>query len=138
MPEGSWWFFEPPVLWLRYVDDVLVLSSKSTTDLQLLLEHLNSVRDSIRFTAEFESDGRLPFLDIDIRKCREGMIFSVYRKPTDTGAYLSRDSCHPRSVFKGLVACLKKRAVEVCSPQEVNSELRRLKGLLRLNDYSSK
>lgn len=96
---------------------------------------MNSLRSSIRFTSELESEDCLPFLDIHIKKSQQGLTFSVFRKPTDTGAYLNRNSCHPRSVFRGLISCLKKRTLEVCSPLEVNAELKRLKRLLRLNGF---
>ena len=43
--------------WLRYVDDTFVLI-RSVTDLNNILEFLNKIQPSIKFTSEFDSDVR--------------------------------------------------------------------------------
>ena len=126
-----------PLLWVRYVDDVLVLLP-CKDDFDALLSFLNSLRNSICFTLELESDGHLPFLDMVIQRSEGGVVFDVYRKPTHTDKYLNRDSCHPPQVFKGLVTGLKKRAVTICSSSKVSSELRHLRDALAGNAYSQK
>ena len=126
-----------PLLWVRYVDDVLVLLP-CREDFDTLLTFLNSLRSSICFTLELESDGHLPFLDMVIQRSEGSVVFDVYRKPTHTDKYLNRDSCHPPQVFKGLVAGLKKRAVTVCSSSKVSSELRHVRDTLSKNGYSQK
>jgi retron-type reverse transcriptase len=50
-----------PFLWLRYVDDTLVDWSHDPERLQNFLNHLNSLRPSIQFTMEIESDSPIPF-----------------------------------------------------------------------------
>jgi len=124
-----------PDHWLRFVDDVLTRFSGTDGQLQDFLRFLNSLRPSIQFTMEMEMEGKIPFLDILITKEAGGMSFSVYRKATHTDLYLRRDSCHPSSVFKGLVNTLGKRAVEVCSPSNLRSELDHLDGVFRSNGY---
>ena len=50
-----------PRIWNRYVDDTFCIVEKGK---QLeLLEHLNSVSPTIRFTFELEEKGELSFLD---------------------------------------------------------------------------
>ena len=69
-------------IWLRYVDDVLVFVPNDT-DLDRILNRLNSVETSIQFTIERERDGKLPFLDVMIRRERGALTFSVYKKPSN-------------------------------------------------------
>lgn len=50
-----------PKLWLRYVDDTFVIWPHNQTNLAHFLEHLNSIRESIQFTMEQESEGQIAF-----------------------------------------------------------------------------
>ena len=49
-----------PSMWLRYVDDIFILWPHQE-DVQILLDHMNSIRPSIQFTMEKEQDNKLPF-----------------------------------------------------------------------------
>ncbi|XP_069952924.1 uncharacterized protein [Cherax quadricarinatus] len=55
------------VTWLRYVDDVLVITRKRF-DVRDLQARLNAVEPAIQFTLEEESYDKLPFLDVLIHK----------------------------------------------------------------------
>ena len=124
-----------PDIWLRYIDDVLARFKGSIDDATRFMEYLNSLRASIWFSLEVEDQGHIPFLDVGISKATEGVIFKVYRKPTHTGLYLNRSSCHPPGVFKGLVSTLRKRAIDVCSRQEIKQELDGLKKSFLANGF---
>ena len=50
-----------PRFWKRYVDDTCCIMEKD--EVEPSLNHLNSVRTTIKFTLELERDGSLPFLD---------------------------------------------------------------------------
>ena len=77
-----------PKIWDRYVDDVFAIMKAEKVD--ALLAHLNARHPSIQFTIEREKDGKLPFMDVSVRRTPEGKLrFDVYRKPTHTGRYLS-------------------------------------------------
>jgi hypothetical protein len=125
-----------PELWIRYVDDVLARCSFSEDDLLVFLEFINSRVASIRFTMERESDGCLPFLDLLIKRSDNKLSFSVFRKPTRTDLYLNRSSCHPESVFKGIVRSLGLRASQLCSADHLPSERAHLLNTLSRNGYS--
>ena len=72
-----------PRLWMRYVDDTCCTVKKGTV--KGLLDHLNSVRPSIRFTVEVEKDDGLPFLDTLLQRREDGSLdVTVYKKPTHT------------------------------------------------------
>ena len=70
-----------PKIWDRYVDDVFAIMKAEKVD--ALLAHLNARHPSIQFTIEREKDGKLPFMDVSVRRTPEGQLnFDVYRKPT--------------------------------------------------------
>ena len=78
---------------------------------------LNGLRPSIKFTYDMEKDQELAFLDVLIRM-KGGARFGVFRKAMHRGAYLEQNSCHPRSVFRGIVCSLKRRMKNVCLEQK--------------------
>ena len=72
-----------PSMWLRYVDDTFILWPHQE-DVQILLDHVNSIRSSIQFTLEKEQDKKLPFLDVLVTCREQGFGSFVFRKPTFT------------------------------------------------------
>ncbi|XP_072051971.1 uncharacterized protein [Amphiura filiformis] len=85
-----------PKIWRRYVDDVLEIIQKDST--QKLTDHLNSVdpTGNIKFTFEEEDQGKIPFLDTLIVRKEDGSLkLLVYRKKTHTDQYLNFQSQHP-------------------------------------------
>ena len=76
------------LFWKRFVDDVI--SAVSRNEIDILLQHLNSIEPSIQFTVECEMDGHLAFVDLNVHRTVEGKLETdVYHKPTQTGKYLS-------------------------------------------------
>ena len=74
-----------PRFWKRYVDDILEVVKKGTT--QQLTEHLNQIypTDNIKFTHDEEDEGKIPFLDtLIVRKPDKSVKLLVYRKKTHT------------------------------------------------------
>ena len=73
-----------PLFYRRYVDDCFLIF-KQRSHANSFLRFLNSKHSNIKFTMEEESDEKLPFLDVQVR--REGGRFhtSVFRKPTFSG-----------------------------------------------------
>jgi hypothetical protein len=91
--EGKRWF---PRLWIRYVDDVVAIIKRGTTD--RILKHLNKQHEGvIKFTVEQEENGKLPFLDLLLIREDNNIVFDVYRKPTDAPLCIPHDSHHPMS-----------------------------------------
>ena len=98
-----------PSIWKRYVDDTFSVMKKG--DVDGLLNHLNSIRPSIKFTMELEEDGSILFLDTRVTRKVEGKLdITVYRKPTHMDRYLHFSSHHPTHVKKGLVRYLYDHA----------------------------
>jgi hypothetical protein len=96
--------------WKRFVDDVISAVSKNEID--ILLQHLNSIEPSIQFTVEREMDGHLAFVDsVNVHRTVEGKLESdVYRKPTHIDKYSSYDSHHPVSHKRSVAKTLLQRA----------------------------
>ena len=91
-----------PSMWLSYIDDTFILWPHRE-DVQILLDHMNSIRPSIQFTMEKEQVNKLPFLNVLVTHTEQGFRSSVYRKPTFTRQYLNFNSHHPYMVKKGIV-----------------------------------
>ena len=124
-----------PSTWLRYVDDTFILWPYQE-DVQMLLDHMNSIRLSMQFTMEKEQDIKLPFLDVLVTCTEEGFRSSVYRKYLCTGQYLNFNSHHPYTVKKGIVHCLQHRAKTISSDTEAyQEEMISLRHNLHRNNY---
>ena len=125
---------ERPRQWKRYVDDTFCIIKGSVVE--EFLEHLNSLKPTINFTMELETQGRLPFLDACLQRRTDGSLAtSVYRKPTHTDRYLQYDSHHPRHVKRGVVKCVFERTQNITQGQESQQEQQHLKEVLGRNGY---
>ena len=104
-----------------------------------LLDHLNSVRPSIRFTVVVEKDGGLPFLDTLLKRREDGGLgVTVYRKPPHTDQYLDFRSHHPSHIKRRLVKCLYDRARSITTRQDnLQKEVCHLTKVLKQNGYPS-
>ena len=124
-----------PATWLRYVDDTFVIWNKGRDKLLDFLEHLNSIRPSIQFTMELEEDRKLPFLDVMVTRRDDRLSTSVYRKQTHTDRYIHFSSSHHDKVKRGVIQCLRSRAVRICEAEELEAEEEHLRTTFRKNGY---
>ncbi|XP_013149673.1 PREDICTED: uncharacterized protein LOC106111990 [Papilio polytes] len=123
-----------PRYWLRYVDDVFAIVSKRGVG--QLLDHLNEMHPRIRFTTEEEKDGTLPFLDVLVKRESSGsLVHTVFRKPTHTDRYLRADSHHHPSHLSSVPRTLINRALHLCDPQFLDTELTHVRKVLECNGY---
>ena len=77
-----------PLYYRRYVDDCFLIF-KDPNHNSKFLDYLNAKHPNIEFTAENETDNKLPFLDVLVKKDQEKLVTEVYRKPTFTGLGIS-------------------------------------------------
>jgi len=111
-----------PKIWKRYVDDTFCILKADEVD--IFLEHLNSIHSKIRFTIEYEKEETLPFLDVLLKRKDNGHLgHTVYRKTTHTNRYLNGKSHHHPSSFTSVVASLVNRAFSICDKDHLNNEL---------------
>jgi hypothetical protein len=72
-----------------------------------LLALLSSQVNSIKFTNEMEKDGKLSFLNVEVRRnINTGLLFKIYRKPTNTQRFIINESHH--SVQQKMAAFTEK------------------------------
>ena len=132
VPDDAW-----PSLYRRFVDDVFACCDQQEESEQLL-RTLNGIHPSLRFTCEHEVNGQLPYMDVLVEKTvNDGVLTSVYRKPTFTGLYTTWDSFRATKHKINLVKNLVHRARRICSPQKLQQELDTLKSIFLKNGYPS-
>ena len=124
-----------PATWLRYVDDTFVIWNEGQDKLHSFLEHLNSMRPSIKFTMEVEEDRKLPFLDVMVTRNEERLVTSVYRKKTHTDRYIHFTSNHDDRVKRGVIRCLRSRATRICEAEDLEAEEEHLRTTFQKNGY---
>ena len=123
-----------PEMYYRSMDDTFVVFSIED-ECNLFSDSLNSLHPFLRFTFEKESNLALPFLDVFVEKSPCKFITSIYRKPTFTGQYLRWNSFSPRKRKTNLILTLTHRAVAICFPERLPSELDKIKFILLTNGY---
>ena len=69
----------------------------------------------------------MPFLDLNITRSPQGLTFGVYRKTTHTDLYTHFYSAHPTATKKGTINSLFLRALRLCSPEHLQSEIEHIR-----------
>ncbi|KAK5649280.1 hypothetical protein RI129_000309 [Pyrocoelia pectoralis] len=125
-----------PTLWLRYVDDTFVIWSHGQEKLKAFLEHLNNVHPNIKFTIEIEQNDQLPFLDVLVKKKRDGRLgHTVYRKPTHTDRYINAKSHHDPSQLKSVIKTLINRSQKLADADNIKEEMTNIREALIKNGF---
>ena len=65
-------------------DSIIILYKGNKRQCEQLLTHINKIHKNITFTAEYEDNDRINFLDLTITKFEHRHTFSIYRKATTT------------------------------------------------------
>ena len=122
----------------RYVDDTFViLNNKNQAD--NILKYLNDQHQTIKFTMELESNNKINFLDVLVRRSSElKFMTSTYKKPTNTGNVLNWHSLTTTKYKTGLIWCFLNRSERICSTEEQRIiERNELREILLRNNYPS-
>ena len=125
-----------PSTYFRYVDDTFAIFGNAD-QYNSFLEDLNNLHPALKFTFEIEDNNSLPFLYVLVTKDLANRKYStsVYRKRTFTGSYMRFESfCHKERKYS-LIKTLTHRAMMICSPENLDSELKQLKKLFADNGY---
>lgn len=108
-------------LWLRYVDDIVVVVPKKK-NLKEELKKLNSVHGNIELTIEEEKDQKMAFLDTCIVRTETCFKFKVFRKPTNKEDYVHFYSGHNERTKSGIVIGFFLRAFRICDKEYLKEE----------------
>ena len=127
--------FCEPKFWVRFKDDIFYLWEHGDESLESFLHLLNSLDPKLKITQELDVERRLPFLDVLVHRSDICFEFGVYRKPTHSDRYLNYSSNHSPAVKRGVVTSVVDRALQVCSPRFLDSELDHLRDILFGNGY---
>ena len=139
------------LLYKRFLDDILMLivPNESYSDLHNLLDDINTIHNSIKFTmshtrkedsddhiCKCDPSNSIPFLDTSL-SIRNGRINSdLYRKPSDRNMYLLPSSCHPPHCSANIPYSLALRIVRICTDtSERDQRLIELKDMLVARNY---
>ena len=114
--ENEWLQSYPdigPSFYRRYVDDIFCVFD-SEDQAKSFLDYLNTKHESIKFTSEYEQDGMLAFLDVQVSRDPHGVpVTTTYRKPTNTGLLTNFCSFTSFSYKIGLIKTLTDRAHKI-------------------------
>jgi hypothetical protein len=126
-----------PKIWFRYVDDVFAVTKH--TEIEQVLNTLNSQYDTIKFTKELENEKTLSFLDLAITRKNNGIDINIYRKPTNTKRFITNDSHTSRNIkhaaFNSMVYRLCRFPLSI---QNYMSELAYIKNIANINGYDER
>ena len=131
----------------RYLDDIFSLFIGPSSKLHLILDDLNKLHPTIKFTMKHTSNKlsdcscekieSIPFLDTSC-SIKEGKIMTdLYKKPTDKNQYLLPSSCHGPQITKNVPFSLALRIIRICSENESRDlRLKELKSMLIEREYT--
>ena len=132
-----------PLVWKRYIDDVLCLWDTHNDNIQEFVQRANHYHDTIKFTPEI-SDSEIALLDT---KLYEGKRFNrnstpyvqMHYKQTETFQYTNFYSCHPPGINKGFIKgealCLLRTT---SSHSTFNKNMQSFKTHLKNKEYPNK
>ena len=123
------------MLWMRYVDDIITFWDDRWGNFNDFLSKLNALVPSIKFKVEWETNNKIPFLDVLIIRDTTEYKFSVYRKPTFSLSYIHFFSYHDISIKIGVASNLFLRALRICSPEHLENEFKLIRKQLSSLKY---
>ena len=121
-------------IYSRYMDDILCSIKKENIDSHLNM--INGLHPSLTFTYEIETNGKLPFLDMNLCNNSGSLSSHWYRKPTDTGLTLNFHALAPLKYKKSVVISFIYRIYRACSSwSHFHEGIIEAKEILKQNQY---
>ena len=105
-----------PVLYLRYIDDVIGISSMEREDLQSFIDFVNEFNPALEYTSDIGKE--VHFLDATLKVDGTTIKSTLYSKPTDSHGYLRYQSCHPKSCKQSIPYAQFIRLRKLCSDDQ--------------------
>ncbi|CAF2990126.1 unnamed protein product [Rotaria sp. Silwood2] len=122
----------------RYVDDMLVITKMSETEIEKYMKKINSTKHKIKFTYEYEKKNQLNYLDTTLTRNTTTNRIDIqwYRKDTASDRFLNYQSCHQQSIKKNIIKNMTERIITTTkdSHQQIN-DLKALKRMFENSQY---
>ena len=117
----------------RYVDDIVLAAPKDK--INNILDSFNAYHERIKFTVDHGDEFGINFLDVKLL-CEGGsIIFDLYKKPTNSGRFLSFFSNHSITHKKGVVIGLVDKGLFLSHPKFHPANMESLINSLLRNGY---
>ena len=118
--------FPSPLLYKRYIDDIIIIWPASEALFKNFLNKLNNMHPTIKFISEYSSQA-IHYLDLEIYKATRFArtnIFDLqpYYKPTNTFNYLHFSSAHPQHTHTALIKGKLVRLLRLSSSSKTFNE----------------
>ena len=115
------------ILFLRYIDDIFMVWTKSEKQLKDFMSELNQKHPSIKFDYKFDCK-QIEFLDTLVYIDQQNKLqTTLFRKSSDRQNFLNAKSEHPYSLKKSIPYSQALRIRRICSTfQEYHSHSRKL------------
>ena len=123
-----------PIAYFRYVDDIFAVFS-SHGQMNKFYNKLSCIHSALTFTKEDEVNNSIAFLDVLIERSKPSFSTSVYRKSSFTGDYILWSSFCPKRYKINLISCLANRALKICSPSKLDTELENVANIFSALGY---
>ncbi|XP_069122180.1 uncharacterized protein [Argopecten irradians] len=130
-----------PLVYVRFLDDILIIWTHSRSDFDDFFETLNNHHPCIKLNATISNDS-IDFLDTTVFKGpnfdKTGKLdIKVFFKPTDSHQLLHKKSFHPKHSFKGIIKSQIIRFHRICTREsDFNNAVNILFRALRNRNYS--
>ena len=92
----------------------------------------------MKFTYEWSHENKISFLDILIHNLETCVKFDIFRKKTHSESYLHYFSYASEKIKLGIAQSLFLRALRICSPDFLDSEIDHVKNVLTKLAYPKK
>ena len=121
-------------LYTRYMDDILREIKHANADQKLA--EINALHPNLAFTIERETEGRLPFLDMQVIHSGPQVSSTWYSKPTDTGLILNFHALAPMRYKRSVISGFVHRIFRACSTwKHFHASIQKAKSILEQNQY---
>jgi hypothetical protein len=126
-----------PILFKRYIDDILGIFVGSHQDLEAFIDYVCNFHENIKYTHEI-SNQNLAFLDLKLSIEDNGISTTINYKDTDSHNCLRYDSSHPPSCKKSIPYSQLLRAKRTCSKDnDFNNVAEEMVGFFNDRGYPS-
>lgn len=122
-----------PIFIKKYVDDVICAIKGSEVD--AILNILNSFHNDLKFTVEIEADNRINFLDTTLIRTNNTITTDWYRKSLSSDRILNFLSAHPYQMKFNVALSFAKRVLSLSDKSFHNQNMNTIKQVLTLNNY---